>query len=148
MLLYSAAFENTTLTDAAQDILFLATTANVPILIHTINLGASETTDVRARIRILRRTTAGSAGTSITPKAIDERNTRAAVTTVTTMRTTQGTAGDVLDADRWSLLVPWQRIYTPETRIRVAHSGFLAIELVAGTGASRTLSGDVVFEEL
>lgn len=148
MLLYSAAFENTTLTDAAQDILLLATSSSVPILIHAINLGSDQTTDIRARVRILRRTTAGSTGTGITPKAITERNTVSAVTTVTTMRTTQGTAGDILDGDRWSLLVPFQRIYTPETRIVVKPSSFLAIELVAGTGASRVLSGEVVFEEI
>jgi hypothetical protein len=148
MLLYSAAFENTALTDAAQDILFLATSSSVPIVIHSINLGTDQTTDIRARIRVIRRTTAGSAGTSITPKALAERNSVSAATTVTTMRTTQGTAGDVLDADRWSLLVPWQRIYTPETRIIVKPSSFLAVELVAGTGASRNLSGEVVFEEI
>ncbi len=148
MLLYSAAFENVSMTDAAQDILFLATTAGVPILIHEFNLGSDLTTDIRARLRILRRTTAGSTGTGITPKAIDERNTRAAATTVTNLRTTQGTAGDILDADRWSMLVPWPRLYTPETRIKVGVSSFLALELVAGTGAARNVSGKVVFEEL
>lgn len=146
-LLYTAAFENVALTNAAQDILFLQTTANVPIIIHEITLSTDVTTDVRARLQLLRRTTAGSAGNAITPKPVDERNTRSATTTATDMRTTPGTAGDILDNDLWSLLVPWARLYTPETRIRVAHSGFLALNLVAGTGASRNLSGKIVFEE-
>lgn len=148
MLLYTAAFENIALTDAAQDILFLQTTANVPIRIHEFLLTSDVTTDVRARLQIMLRTTAGSGGTGITPRAVSERNTRAAATTVTYMRTTVGTPGNVLDADRWSLLVPFQRLYTPETRLQINHSSFLALALVAGTGASRNLSGKVVFEEI
>ena len=147
-LLYSAAFENVALTDAAQDILVLATSAGVPIVVHEIILSTDVTTDVRARIQILRRTTAGSGGSGITPRALAERNSVAAATTVTNMRTTPGTAGNVLDGDRWSLLVPFQRLYTPETRISVTVSGFVAVNLVAGTGASRNLSGKVVFEEM
>lgn len=148
MLVYTAAFENVALTDAAQDILFLQTTANVPIRIHEWLLTSDVTTDVRARLQILLRTTAGSGGTAITPRATNERNTRAAVTTVTQMRTTVGTAGNMLDGDRWSLLVPFQRLYTPETRLQIAHSSFIGLYLPAGTGASRNLSGKVVFEEL
>jgi hypothetical protein len=146
-LLYKAAFENQSLTDAAQDILFLQTTANVPIVIHEIVLSSAVTTDVRARLLICRRSTAGSGGTGLTVNAVDERNTRAAVTTVTQLRTTVGTIGAVLEAEQWSMLVSWPRLYTPETRIRMAHSGFLGINLVAGTGAARNISGHVVFEE-
>ena len=148
MLLYSAPFENVSLTDAAQDILFLQTTANVAILIHELILTSDVTTDVRARLKLLLRTTAGSGGTGITPAAVDQRNTRAAVTTVTRMRTTLGAAGVELDAERWSMMTPFSRLYTPESRVKIAHSGFIGVELVAGTGAARNVSGKVVFEEL
>lgn len=147
-LLYSAAFENVALTDAAQDILVLATTANVPIVIHEWVLSTDVTTDVRARLKILQRTTAGSGGSSITPRPLNERNSRSATTTVTYMRTTPGTGGNELDGERWSLLVPFQRLYTPETRLTIAHSSFIALALIAGTGASRNVSGKVVFEEM
>lgn len=147
-LLYSATFENVALTDAAQDILLIATAAGVPILIHEIGLSTDVTTDVRARLQLLRRTTAGSGGSGITPRALCERNSVAAATTVTNMRTTTGTAGNPLDSERWSLLVPFQRLYTPETRPSVTVSSFFALALVAGTGASRNLSGKIVFEEL
>jgi hypothetical protein len=146
-LLYSASFENVSMTDAAQDIVFLQTSSAVPITIHEILVTSAVTTDVRARIAIVRRSTAGSAGTAITPRQLDERNSVAAVTTATYLRTTVGTVGNVLDADSWSLLVPFQRLYTPETRIRVAASGFLGLNLVAGTGGARTISGKIVFEE-
>lgn len=147
-LLYSAGFEAISLTDAAQDIVFLATSSTVPIVVHEFNLSAADTTDVRARLRVLRRTTAGSGGTAVTARPLNSRNTVTAATTVTTIRTTTGTAGDVLEGHRWSLLVPFQRLYTPEARIYVPASGFLALELVAGSGATRTISGEVVFEEL
>jgi hypothetical protein len=146
-LLYSAAFDNVTMTDAAQDIVFLQTSAAVPIIIHEILITSNVTTDVRARIAIVRRSTAGSSGTAITPRALYERNSVSAATTATYLRTTVGTVGNLLDADQWSMLVPFQRLYTPETRIAVASSGFLGVNLVAGTGASRVISGKIVFEE-
>lgn len=146
-LLYVAAFDAVTMTDAAQDIVFLQTSSAVPLIIHEILVTSNVTTDVRARLAIVRRSTAGSAGTAITPRALFERNSVSATTTATYLRTTVGTVGNVLDNDEWSMLVPFQRLYTPETRIGVAASGFLGLNLVAGTGASRTISGKIVFEE-
>lgn len=147
-LLYSAPFENITVTDAAQDIVFLATSSSVPILIHSIRVSAGVTTDVRARVQLIRRTTAGSGGTGVTPSELYGRNSVAAATTVTHSRTTPGTAGDVIHAEQWSLLVPLDWTYTPEMRVQVPVSGFIGLHLVAGTGASRVVSGSVVFEEL
>jgi hypothetical protein len=147
-LMYSAAFENGSITDAAQDILFLATSSSVPLLVHSIRISAGVTTDVRARLQIVRRSTAGSGGTGITAQEIYGRNSVAAATTCTWGRTTPGTVGDVLDGEQWSLLVPFEYLPTPEMRIQVPVSGFLGLHLVAGTGASRSMSGRVVFEEL
>lgn len=147
-LIYSAAFENVSITDAAQDLIVLATSSAVQVKVHEILLSASDTTDVRARLRLLRRTTAGSGGTAVTPRAVHGRNTVSAATTVTVARTTPGTAGDVLGSARWSLLVPFQRSFLPEDRVHIPVSGFLALELVAGTGGTRNVSGEVIFEEL
>lgn len=147
-LIYSAAFENVTITDAAQDILFLATSSSVPIRVHRIRLSANVTTDVRARIQIVRRTTAGSAGTGITPSENFGRNTVSAATTATYARTTPGTVGDLIHAEMWSLLVPFEFLDTPEMRIDVPVSGFIGVNLAAGTGASRSMSGSITFEEL
>lgn len=147
-LLYSAPFENITVTDAAQDIVFLATSSSVPIILHSIRVSAGVTTDVRARVQLIRRTTAGSGGTGITPSEYNGRNTVSAATTATYARTTPGTAGDVLQAEQWSLLVPLDWTWTPETRPHVPVSGFIGLNLAAGTGASRTVSGYVLFEEI
>lgn len=147
-LFYSAPFENVSITDAAQDIVFLATSSSVPILIHSIRVSAGVTSDVRARIQIIRRTTAGSGGSSITPVATHSRNSVSAATTATYARTTVGTAGNVIAAEEWSLLVPYEFLPTPEMRIHVPVSGFIGLNLVAGTGASRVMSGQVIFEEI
>lgn len=147
-LLYSAGFENITITDAAQDIAFLASSSSVPIRIHSVRITAGVTTDVRARIQIVRRSTAGSGGTSITPSELFGRNTVSAATTATHSRTTPGTVGDLIHAEQWSLLVPFEWLPTPEMRPDVPVSGFLGVHLVAGTGASRSMSGSIIFEEL
>jgi hypothetical protein len=146
-LLYSAPFENITVTDAAQDIIFLATSSSVPLRIHSIRVSAGVTTDVRARIQLIRRTTAGSGGTGITPSELFSRNSVSAATTVTHSRTTPGTAGDVIHAEQWSLLVPFDWTPTPEFRPQVGVSGYIGLHLAAGTGASRVMSGSVIFEE-
>lgn len=147
-LIYSASFENVSITDAAQDILFLASSASVPILVHAIRVTAGVTTDVRARTQIVRRSTAGSGGTGITPAEYFGRNSVAAATVATVGRTTPGTIGDILHAEQWSLLVPFEWIPTPEMRPHVPVSGFLGLHLIAGTGAARVMSGSVIFEEL
>lgn len=147
-LKYQAGFENVTLTDAAQDIIFLATSSSVPILVHSIRLTAGVTTDVRARMQIVRRSTAGSGGSSITVSKLHGRNTVTAATTATYLRTTPGTVGDVVHGEQWSLLVPFDYTPVPEGRIHVPVSGFIGLHLVAGTGASRVISGSITFEEL
>lgn len=147
-LMYSAPFENVTITDAAQDIVFLATSSSVPIIVHSIRVTAGVTTDIRARVQLVRRSTAGSAGTGITPSELHGRNSVTAATTATYARTTPGTVGDIIHADQWSLLVPFEWIPTPEMRPHVPVSGFIGLHLVAGTGASRVMSGSVIFEEL
>ncbi len=147
-LLYSAPFENITVTDAAQDIVFLATSSSVPLVLHSIRLSAGVTTDVRARIQLIRRTSAGSGGSGITPSELFARNSVAAATTATYARTTPGTGGDVIHAEQWSLLVPFDWTPTPEMRVHVPVSGFIGLHLAAGTGASRVVSGSVIFEEL
>lgn len=147
-LMYSAAFENVTITDAAQDIVFLATSSSVPIIVHSVRITAGVTTDVRARIQIVRRSTAGSGGTGITVAELHGRNTVAATVTATYARTTPGTVGDVVHGEQWSLLVPFEWIPTPEIRPQVPVSGFIGVHLVAGTGASRVMSGSITFEEL
>ena len=134
--------------DVAQDIAFLAASSSVPIRVHSVRITAGVTSDVRARIQIVRRSTAGSGGTGITPSELFGRNSVAAATTATYARTTPGTVGDLIHAEQWSLLVPFEWLPTPEMRPDIAVSGFIGVHLVAGTGASRSMSGSITFEEM
>lgn len=147
-LMYSAGFENVTFTDAAQDLVFLASSSSVPIRIHSVRITAGVVTDVRARIQIVRRSTAGSSGTGITPAAMFGRNSVSAATTATYARTTPGTVGNLIHAEQWSLLVPFEWLPTPEMRPDVQVSSFIGVHLVAATGATRVMSGSIIFEEL
>ena len=147
-LIYSAPFENVTFTDAAQDIVFLATSSSVSLIVHAVRITAAVTTDVRARIGVHRRSTAGSGGTGITPVAYFGRNTVAAATTATYARTTIGTFSAQIHAEAWSLLVPFEWVPTPELRPHMPVSSFLGIALIGATGATRVMSGSIIFEEM
>jgi hypothetical protein len=71
----------------------------------------------------------------------------AAATAVFGVTTTPGTAGNIIEAELWSELVPYSRIYTPDERIYVPISGFLCLSIVSAPAAVN-LSGVVFFEEL
>ena len=90
---------------------------------------------------------AGSSGTGVTPSELTGRNTVSAATTATYLRTTPGTVGDVIMAEEWSLLVPFEYLPPPEHRPEVAASSYIGLHLVAGTGATRSISGYAIIEE-
>jgi len=79
---------------------------------------------------------------------VNIRNTVAAATTFNRLVTTPGTASTVLDSENVSIIVPYERIYTPDQRIPVPASGRLALNLTAGLGASYNASSEIYFEEI
>lgn len=153
-LMYKTTFDNVSVTNAAQDIWEFVASGTVGILIHSIRLSFVPTItsgvaqDVRAQVRQLVRSTTGSGGTGVTPRATNPRNTVAAATTTTRTVTTPGTAGNVWDADQFSIIVPWERIYTPAQRIFVPAATRWCLNLEAGLGAAYNASCTVDFEEL
>jgi hypothetical protein len=56
--------------------------------------------------------------------------------------------GNVIEAEQWSVLVPYSRIYTPDERIYIPISGFLALFFATAPGSASTISAEVFFEEL
>lgn len=147
-LLYSATLNNTSSGTAVTDVLVLGTSAAVPILIHEWRMTSAQTTDTRLVVQILRRTTAPTGGAAITPHALNPRNTVAAATTVTSIDTTPGTAGNVLESELWSVLVPYSRIYTPDERTYVGISSWIALSFTTAPGTAVNISADIYFEEL
>lgn len=146
-LMYSVNLSNVSLGTASTDILTLGTSAAVPILIHEIRLTGNQTVDTRVSLQILRRTSAPTGGSVITARPLNKRNTVAAATTITSLPGTPGAAGDILEGEIWSELVPYSRIFTPDERIYVPVSGWVSLFLTT-TIVAINASAVVYFEEL
>ena len=155
-LVYTASFENQSVTNAAQDIWEFVAAAGVSILIHSVRLtfiplivsGVSQ--DVRLRFQMQQRTTTGSGGSAVTPRAVNRRNTVAAATTTTQLVTTPGTAGVIWPgADTISVIVPYERVFTVDQRIPVSGGSRWNLTLVATNAAlPLSASSEVYFEEI
>jgi len=154
-LLYTAQFTSVSVTNAIQDIWEIQAAAGVPVIIHSwrviftpvITSGVAQ--DVRIPLQILRRSTAGTGGSAVTPVATNSRNTVAAASTVTrTVVTTQGTAGNILDGEIASVIVPFERIYTPDQRLVIPGGTKLSLFMTTAPGAAIVTSSEVYFEEV
>lgn len=153
-LMYTASFQNVTVTNAAQNLWEMIAASAVALLIHSIRVTFTPTItsgvaqDVRAQINVQTITSTGTGGTSKTPAPVNPRNTVSAATTFNSLVTTPGTLGVIKDAENVSIIVPFERIYTPDQRILVNAGSRLAVNLAAGLGASYSASSEIYFEEL
>jgi hypothetical protein len=147
-LMYNATFTNVSSGTSSVDIWALETSAAVPILIHEWRMTSAATVDTRLSLQILRRTTAHTGGTTITPKPLNKRNTVAAATGAFTFDTTPGTGGDIIESELWSVLVPFSRIYTPDERTAVGVSSFICLFFATAPGGAVNLSSTVTWEEM
>lgn len=153
-IMYLVSFDNVSITNAAQDVVQVIAAAGVPVLIHswkltfvpTITSGVAQ--DVRAQIRTLVRSTAGSGGTAVTPRAVNQRNTLAAAGTYNRTVTTPGTAGNVLSSEQPSIIVPYERVFTADQRILVPANTNWQMNLEAGLGAAYNASLELYVEEI
>ena len=147
-LQYTAAFENVSIS-ATQDIFEFVAAAGVPLIIHRVELSWGVTAQEIVRLQILRRTTTGSGGSAVTPRAINPRNTVAAATTVNRNVTTPGTPSDVLWTYQQNLVVPVDELAgLPELKIVIPGGGRLALNLVSAPAAGRSCSGTIFFTEV
>jgi hypothetical protein len=153
-LIYTASFENVSITAAAQDIWELVAAAGVSVVVHwwkltlqpTITSGVAQ--DERMRLQIVERSTTGTGGSAVTPAGANPRLTTAAATTCTRTVTTPGTIGEVYWADRVSIIVPWELIWTPDTRKPIQGGGRLCLNLAASLSGAFNASSTVCFEEV
>src|SRR5271170_7712356 len=110
-LIYTAAWNNVSMTNAVQNIFEMIAAAGVSLLVHSIRFTVSPTIvsgvaqDVRMALSICTLSSTGTGGTSVTPVAVNRRNTIAAVTTVNRMVTSPGTISTTQGGDLVSLIV-------------------------------------------
>lgn len=152
-LVYTAT-DTWTLANSAQNIWEIIAAAGVSVLVHSIRITWSPTIvsgvaqDVRAQLAIQTISTTGSGGSAATARALNRRNTVAAVTTCNRGVTTPGTLGVVMDQELVSIIVPFERIYTPDQRIPITGGARLAVNLAAGLGTTYSVSSEIYFEEM
>ena len=157
-LMYTAQFSNVSVTNAVQDIWQITASATASILIHswrltivpTITSGVAQ--DVRINLQIVNRSTAGTGGTAVTPVAVNKCNSVAATSVWNrTVVTTQGTIGNIISGEQVSIIVPYERIYTPDQRVvlpAAASGSFISLFLTTAPGAAYNASSEVYFEEI
>ena len=157
-LMYTAQFSNVSVTNAIQDIWQITAGVTASVLIHswrvtvvpTITSGVAQ--DVRINLQILNRSTAGTGGTTVTPVAVNKRNSVSAVSAWNrTVVTTQGTAGNIISGEQVSIIVPYERIYTPDQRVvlpAAASGSYISLFLTTAPGSAYNVSSEVYFEEI
>jgi hypothetical protein len=151
--LYTAVFSAVAVT-AQQDFWEIAAPADAVVFIHDFIL--TQSTDVgdaaEEGLSILMKrgaTTTGTGGTqAITPSPLSFGDP-AFGGVIDINNTTKATSGTIvtLASWNWNIRMPFQIIWTPETRPMLSPSQRLTIELATTPADSLTISGTCTFEE-
>jgi len=154
-LVYTASFQNVTVTAAAQNIWEIIPASGTSILIHSIrftptpSIVSGVAQDIRYQLTVNTLSSTGTGGTAVTPTALNARNTVAALTTFNRTVTTPGAVSKQLDGEILSIIVPFERIYTPDQRIPLTGGQRLAFNLTAWSDAASHICGsEIYFEEI
>lgn len=134
-------------TDADQDIFEILAASTAKIILHEFQLTSAAETAEALNLTLRRATGAGSGGSGVTEVLRDE-DASAITGSMTTLNTTPGTAGAVLENYQWEQLGPLHRLWTPETRPIINMSGRIALNLATALGSATAMSGFVIWEEV
>lgn len=156
--MYTAVFKSTAVT-AAQDLFEIAAPADAIVIIHDWTLTQStETGDAAEEMLILTTNrgvgtvTSGSGGATVTPQPISDGDPAFGGTVernnTTIMVVGTGTLETDLEVHCWNIRVPYQKIYTPETRPMISPSNRWTLEMESTPADSITMSGTITFEEV
>jgi hypothetical protein len=153
-LMYVYSIDNGNLTNAPQNVFEFMAHEAVPCLIHSILLTFMPTVDsegiaqdIRTAIRLRRLSVAGAGGSAITPTPLNEREVTPATSELKSFVTTPGTMGAVLSPAQWSVLFPFERVYTPSQRVPVKAGSGLALHIDHGLGTVLPVSLEIYVEE-
>ena len=155
---YTAVFKGTAVT-AAQDLFEIAAPTDAVVVIHewtltqTTELGdAAEEQLLLTTNRGVGTVTSGSGGATVTPQPISDGDAAYGGTVernnTTIMAVGTGTLETDLEVHAWNIRVPYQKVYTPETRPVISPGNRWTLELESVPADSITMNGFVVFEEI
>lgn len=139
---------------AQQDLFEIVAPSDGVVVIHDIQLSqVSEVGDAAEEgLALLMKsgaTASGSGGT--TPTAVPKELGDAAFGgTTEANNTTKANTGTIVthDAWNWNIRMPWEKVFTPETRPVLSPSRRWTLELATTPADSITLSGRCTFEEI
>jgi hypothetical protein len=150
--IYSVPLARTAVT-VAVDLVEIVAAATHIVIVHAIEV--SQSTDVKdAEEEMLQlafktgATTSGSGGTAsivAVPRLIGDA---ASGLTIEVFNTTKATAGTIVTHNvwDWNVRVPFEKIFTPETRLIISPSTRATLELVAAPADSITIGGQLLIE--
>jgi len=155
---YTATFKGIAVT-AAQDLFEIASPSDAVTVIHewtltqTTELGdAAEEQLLLTTNRGVGTVTSGSGGATVTPQPISDGDPAYGGTVernnTTIMAVGTGTLETDLEVHAWNIRVPYQKIYTPETRPVISPGNRWTLELESVPADSITMNGFIVFEEI
>lgn len=128
------------------DLVQLATSSAVPIVVQRIVATAGVTTSTIQRVSLLLRSTSGTGGTGVTARATN--GGVAASTTVSyNVVSSVGTPGNIYDNQQWNEFAPYEFNQKPGG-IYVPVSGFISLYLPATPVGTFPCSFTVEFVEL
>ena len=151
--IYTVQFNGVVVT-AQQDLFELVGASDSVVKIHEI--GLSQSTEIgdamEEGLSILLKSgasTSGSGGSTPTPVPVEIGDSAFGGTTEAN-NTTKASTGTIVTkyAWNWNIRMPFQQIFTPETRPVVTPGTRLTLELGTTPADSITMSGYMVFEEI
>ena len=151
--IYTVQFTDVAVT-AQQDLFEIVAPADAVVAIHDIHLSQNTEVADAAEEQLLLllksgQTTSGSGGT--TPTAVPKEFGDAAFGGTTEVNnTTKASVGTIVTHYpwNWNVRVPFDRIFTPETRPILSPSRRATLELAKTPADSITMSGSITFEEI
>lgn len=147
--IYSFAFSGSAET-AATGLMELANASDRVSLIHEIGLSQlldfGDAEEEMLLLNIKKGVTTGTAGTGATEVQFDAGDAAPAAVGQYSQGTSTG--GSLIQAIYWNLRIPFQHIYTPETRPVLGPSELFVVELATAPADSVTFGGYLVWEEI
>lgn len=147
---YTASQENFTSPNSATDLIVMATTAAVPIVVTRIVMTSGSTSSSIVRVQLRTVSSAGTGGTGLSNGPKPLVGVAAAATTVNyNTVTTQGVLVSLYDSQEWNIFAPYEFNQKPGG-IFVPVSSWLAVSQIAAPSgaASYPCSFTVEFVEL